>query len=60
MTDVQIERADLDAGIPVIYRDCGPHVRMAYDPTQIEEAAALALICVRIPRLIGNLDLIHH
>ncbi|MFI6279612.1 hypothetical protein [Streptomyces sp. NPDC050988] len=59
MTDVQVEQADLDTGIPVMYRDYGQHVRMAYDPSQIDEAAAVALICVRIPRLIGSLDLIH-
>lgn len=60
MTDVQIEQADLDTGIPVMYGDFGHHVRMAYDPSQIDEAAALALLCVQIPRLIGSLDLIRH
>ncbi|MFD3310108.1 hypothetical protein [Streptomyces sp. NPDC058694] len=59
MTDVQVEKADLDAGIPVMYRDYGQRVRMAYDPSQIDEAAAVALLCVRIPRLIGDLDLVH-
>ncbi|WP_326730278.1 hypothetical protein [Streptomyces phaeochromogenes] len=58
MTDVQVEETDLDAGIPVMYRDYGQRVRMAYDPSQIDEAAAVALLCVRIPRLIGDLDLV--
>lgn len=60
VTDVQVEQANLDTGIPVMYRDFGQHVRVAYDPSQISEAAALALLCVRMPRLIGSLDLIRH
>lgn len=59
MTDVHVEQADLDTGIPVMYRDYGQKVRMAYDPSQIDEAAALALLCVQVPRLIGSLELIH-
>lgn len=39
----------------MLYRDFGTHVRLAHDPLQIDEAAALALLCVRVPRLIGNL-----
>lgn len=53
-----MERASLDAGIPVMYRDYGHRVRMAYDPQQIGEAAAVALLCVRVPRLLGSLELI--
>ncbi|MCP3817788.1 hypothetical protein NLX86_06460 [Streptomyces sp. A3M-1-3] len=53
-----MERASLDSGIPVMYRDYGDRVRMAYDPEQIGEAAALALLCVRVPRLVGQLELI--
>lgn len=34
-----------------MYRDYGQHVRMAYDPQQISEAAALAALCVRVPHL---------
>lgn len=59
MTDVLLEEADLDAGIPVMYRDCGTHVRAAYDPQQADEATALALIFWRVPRLIGDYRLIH-
>lgn len=58
MTDVRLEQAELDEGIPVMYQDYGHHVRMAYDPNQIREAAALALLCVRLPRLVGSLELI--
>ncbi|WP_028814465.1 hypothetical protein [Streptomyces flavidovirens] len=58
MTDVQMERAELDGGIPVMYRDYGHRVRMAYDPAQIDEAAAIALLCVRVPRLVNSLELI--
>jgi hypothetical protein len=53
-----MERAELDNGIPVMYRDYGHRVRMAYDPEQIGEAAAIALLCVRVPRLLGSLELI--
>lgn len=59
MTDVQVERVELDTGIPVMYRDYGQRVRMAYDPEQIGEAAAIALLCVHVPRLTGSLELIH-
>ena len=58
VTDVEMERAELDSGIPVMYRDYGQRVRMAYDPQQISEAAAIALLCVRVPRLLGGLELI--
>lgn len=58
MTDVQVEQAELDTGIPVMFRDYGHKVRMAYDPGQIGEAAALALLCIHVPRLIGSLELI--
>lgn len=58
MTDVEVERAELDSGIPVMYRDSGHRVRMAYDPDQIGEAAAIALLCTRIPRLVGHLELV--
>ncbi|MEU0691928.1 hypothetical protein [Streptomyces uncialis] len=53
MIDLRVESADLDSGIPMMYRDDGPRVRMAYDPTQMGEAEALALLCTRIPRLVG-------
>ncbi|WP_326811691.1 hypothetical protein [Streptomyces scopuliridis] len=52
-----MECADLDDGIPMMYRDFGDRVRMAYDPSQIEEAVAIALLCVRVPRLVGSLEL---
>ena len=42
-----------------MFRDYGQRVRMAYDPAQIDEAAAIALLCVHVPRLIGSLELIH-
>ncbi|MEU0808731.1 hypothetical protein [Streptomyces sp. NPDC005970] len=54
MTDVHVESAELDDGIPVMYRDSGTRVRVAYDPKQISEDAALVLVCLRIPRLVGG------
>jgi hypothetical protein len=38
-----------------MYRDFGSYVRLAHDPQQIDEAAALALLCIRLPQLVGNL-----
>lgn len=58
--DVRVERADLDAGIPVMYRDTGKRVRMAYDPNQISEDAARALLCLCVPRLAPTLLLVGH
>jgi hypothetical protein len=56
VTDVRVERETLDGGIPMMYRDCGTHVRLAHDPQQMDEAAALALLCLKVPRLVGNLE----
>ncbi|MFJ1650038.1 hypothetical protein ACIOC2_01220 [Streptomyces sp. NPDC088337] len=53
MTEVRVEQAELDRGVPVMYRDYGTYVRLAHDPQQIEEAAALALLCLRLPSLVG-------
>lgn len=39
----------------MMYRDFGRYVRLAHDPQQIDEASALALLCLRMPQLVGNL-----
>jgi hypothetical protein len=54
-----VEQAELDGGTPVMYRDYGSCVRLAHDPQQINEAAALALLCIRVPRLVGNMRIEH-
>lgn len=59
VTVVRVERAELDSGTAVMYRDFGQVVRLAHDPDQIEEAAALALLCLRVPRLVGNMQIQH-
>ncbi len=41
----------------MMYRDSGSCVRMAFDPERIDEAAALALLYVRVPRLVDELGL---
>ncbi|WP_329151289.1 hypothetical protein OIU91_28580 [Streptomyces sp. NBC_01456] len=56
MTHVRVESVDLDEGIPMLYRDFGTHVRLAHDPQQIDEAAALALLCLYVPRLVGDFE----
>ncbi|MFD6874492.1 MULTISPECIES: hypothetical protein [unclassified Streptomyces] len=48
-TEVLVERADLDDGILMIYREFGRRVRMAFDPTRITERAALTLLGQRVP-----------
>lgn len=51
-----MEAVDLDRGTCMMYRDCGTVVRLAHDPAQMPEAAALALLCVQLPRLVGHMD----
>lgn len=41
----------------MMYRDCGAFVRLAHDPAQMGEAAALALLCLQVPRLVGSLEI---
>ncbi|WP_172624897.1 hypothetical protein [Streptomyces griseofuscus] len=53
---MRVERAELDRGTPMMYRDFGTYVRLAHDPQQIDEAAALALLCTRLPHLAGHLE----
>ncbi|MFD3714315.1 hypothetical protein [Streptomyces sp. NPDC058677] len=53
---MRVESVELDRGTPVMYRDFGTYVRLAHDPQQIDEAAALALLCLRMPQLVGNLE----
>lgn len=54
VADVRTERVHLDDGVPMMWLDRGPVVRMAYDPRQIEEAAALAMLCIHLPRLLAE------
>lgn len=56
MTDVRVEQVELDRGVPMMYRDFGKYVRLAHDPQQIDEASALALLCLGMPQLVGNLS----
>ncbi|WP_406459774.1 hypothetical protein OH768_33900 [Streptomyces sp. NBC_01622] len=53
---MRVESVELDRGTPMMYRDFGTYVRLAHDPQQIDEAAALALLCLRMPQLVGNLE----
>lgn len=59
MTDVHVERARLSDGIPVMYRDYGTRVRLAFDPKQISQPAAIALLCISLPRLIEGFRLLY-
>ncbi|MFJ8555270.1 hypothetical protein [Streptomyces sp. NPDC093676] len=49
---VHLERATLTSGVPVMHTVQGDRVRAAYDPRQIEEAAALAWLCIQMPSLV--------
>jgi hypothetical protein len=51
---VHLETASLTKGVAVMHALQGDRVRAAYDPTQIDEAAALAWLCIRIPRLLRD------
>lgn len=51
---MHLERATLSSGVPVMHTVQGEQVRAAYDPGQIEEAAALAWLCISIPTLVRN------
>ncbi|ESU46463.1 hypothetical protein P376_5559 [Streptomyces sp. HCCB10043] len=42
----------------MMYRDFGSYVRMAHDPDQIDESAALALLCLQVPRLVGDFAIV--
>ena len=51
---MHLERANLTTGVPVMHHVQGEQVRAAYDPDQIGEAAALAWLCIRVPRLVRD------
>lgn len=53
--DVHVQRTTLSADNHAVVRDGGGDVvHLAYDPQQISEAAALAWLCVRTPRLVSE------
>jgi hypothetical protein len=50
----------LSEGSVLVFKDYGTRVRMAYDPTRIDEDAALNLLRDRVPRLgKGRLRIAH-
>lgn len=54
-TAVHVERTTLsDDNHAVAHDDGGETIRLAYDPAQTSEAAALAWLCLRTPRLISE------
>lgn len=52
-TTVKWEPADLDAGIPLVFRDFGHVVRAAYDPEQIPFEVAQVLLAMFSPEAVG-------
>jgi hypothetical protein len=51
---VHLESATLTTGVPVMHIVQGGQVNAAFDPRQISEAAALAWLCTRVPRLVRD------
>ncbi|MBU8549752.1 hypothetical protein IMX12_13130 [Streptomyces sp. Babs14] len=51
---VHLEHANLTDGVPVMHRVLGDVVQAAYDPDQVGEAAALAWLCIAVPRLVRD------
>lgn len=49
---MHLELASLTEGVPVMHSVQGDRVRAAYDPAQIDEGAALAWLCIQVPRLL--------
>jgi hypothetical protein len=55
--EVHVERADLDDGVSVLYRDYGQRVRMMFDPRKITEPLALVTLTMFVPRLSGAMSI---
>ncbi|MBQ0947690.1 hypothetical protein [Streptomyces sp. RK76] len=51
---VHLERRALTDGVPVMHTIQGDAVRAAYDPRQIGEATALALLCTQVPAMVSR------
>ena len=56
--EVHVETAVLDDGNPIVYRDFGRRVRLAYDPRQINQGEALDLLTHFLPECAGA-EVIH-
>lgn len=59
MTEVHVEQGPLDAGSPMVYKDYGHRVRMAFDPERIAEPVALSLLALFLPRLHADMKVVH-
>lgn len=59
MTEVHVEQACLDDGAALIVKEFGQRVRVAFDPRQISEMAALRQVYLRVPRLAGAMRIVH-
>lgn len=51
--EVHVEQGRLGDGNPMVYRDYGQRVRLAYDPDQVAEDTALGLLHLFLPGTIG-------
>jgi hypothetical protein len=59
VTEVHVERQELDSGSVLLYRDFGAKVRMAYDPSRITEGQALTLLRGSLPKLSHGITVVH-
>lgn len=58
VTNVVVERATLDDGLPVMFMDDERRVRVAFDPDQITEPEALVRVAVSLHRPLDGLRVI--
>lgn len=42
--EIRVESVQLDDRVPVVFRDYGQYIRVAYDPAQITRAKALKIL----------------
>ena len=58
MTEVHVERGELDDGVVMVFKDYGCRVRMIHNPKRIPEDRALTLLRFHIPRLDGAMSIV--
>lgn len=59
MAEVCVEERSLDDGVSMVFKVFNLRVRMAFDPQRITETAALQLLCLHLPYLVGAMTVVH-
>lgn len=60
MTDVVVEQAQLDQGLPVMFQEDTRRVRVAYDPDQISEPRALLTVALSLRRPLDGMEVTYN